>query len=102
MGCELGRGVAGADVQGYDGGSEIAMMDDDVSRKARFTQLETNSFNRNSLDETGSRGRSLRFHGRVVLFARRIVGARLSHLEDIGAVTAPLHFDVAGVICHSA
>ena len=68
-----------------------------------FVSLNWNNFlKKNSLDEVGSRRWSLRFHGRLVLFPRRIVAARLSHLHDIGAVTAPLHFDVAGVIRHSA
>ena len=80
MGCELGRGVAGADVQGYDWGSEIAIwMMRLVGKLVR--SIETVLDNKNSLDETGSRCRSLRFQGRrLVLFPRRIVGARLSHL----------------------
>ena len=43
MGCELGRGVAGADVQGYDGGSEIAIWDNNVSlEKLLFRSIEDN------------------------------------------------------------
>ena len=104
MGCELGRDVAGADVQGYDWGSEIAIWDNNVSlEKLCFAQLKQFFLTKNSLYETGSRRRSLRFHGRrLVIFPRRIVGARLSHLHDIAAVTAPLHFDVARIIRYSA
>lgn len=105
MGCELGRGVAGADVQGYDGGFEIAVEGSvNVSFPKFQTELEKNLLQNDSLDESDSCGSLLRFQGSLVLgylFPLRIVGARLCHLDDIGAVVT-LHFDVARVVCHSA
>lgn len=103
---ELGRAVAGADVQGYDWGFQVAVCMHTFVRKRfalpigdwthRFqTKKQTKQTNeQNSLDETGPRSRFLRFHGRfVLLFPWRIVGA--------GAVAA-FHFDVAGLVSHSA
>lgn len=108
MRCELGRRVAGADVQGYDGGLQVAMCRRFCQKSSRsnwdWTQQTPNkqTNKQNSLDETGSRSRSLRSHGRfVLLFPWRIVGARLAHLQGAGAV-ATFHFDVAGLVCHSA
>ncbi len=98
MSCELGRGVTGADVQSYDWGFEIAM-------NVRKLQSQLNGkFCNNSLDEGDSCNSLLRSRGSLIfcyLFPRCIVGTRLSHFHDVGAVTA-LHFDVAGLVCYTA